>query len=76
MKKAFLLLLLIFLLASFLRLKNLAVDPPGFYTDEASVGFNAYKILTTARDEHGKFMPIFFEAFGDRLSVVLKVEDL
>ena len=65
MKKAFLLLLLIFLLASFLRLKNLAVDPPGFYTDEASVGFNAYKILTTARDEHGKFIPIFFEAFGE-----------
>lgn len=65
MKKAVLLLLLIFLLASFLRLKNLAVNPPGFYTDEASAGFNAYKILTTARDEHGNFMPFFFEAQQD-----------
>ena len=40
-------------------------NPPGFYTDEASIGFNAYKILTTGHDEHGKFMPVFFEAFGE-----------
>lgn len=65
MKKVFLFLFLILLLAAYLRLKNLSVDPPGFYTDEASIGFNAYKILKTGRDEHGKFMPVFFEAFGE-----------
>ena len=63
-RTVFILLLIIFL-ASFLRIKDLYSNPPGFYTDEASAGYNAYKILTTARDEHGKFMPFFFEAQED-----------
>lgn len=58
-------LLCILILAGFLRINNLQNNPPGFYTDEASIGYNAYKIATTARDEHGKFLPIFFEAFGE-----------
>ena len=65
MTKNFLLLGLIILLAAYLRFNNLENNPPGFYTDEASIGFNAYKIYTTARDEHGKFLPVFFEAFGE-----------
>lgn len=55
----------ILFLALFLRVKDLSNNPPGFYTDEASIGYNAYKILTTGRDEHGKFLPVFFEAFGE-----------
>jgi len=58
-------LLSIIILAFILRIYKLAEIPPGFYADEASIGFNAYKILTTLHDEHGKFMPLFFEAFGE-----------
>jgi len=60
-----LILSLIITLSIVLRIYKLAELPPGFYTDEASIGFNAYKILTTLRDEHGKFLPLFFEAFGE-----------
>jgi len=55
----------ILIVSFYLRVHDLANNPPGFYTDEASIGFNAYKILTTGRDEHGKFLPVFFEAFGE-----------
>jgi len=55
----------IILLGAILRIKDLSTNPPGFYADEASIGYNAYKILTTGHDEHGKFMPVFFEAFGE-----------
>src|SRR3989344_6262696 len=58
-------LLSIIILAFILRIYKLAEIPPGFYADEASIGFNAYKILTTLHDEHGKFLPLFFEAFGE-----------
>lgn len=55
----------ILILGAYLRIKDLTVNPPGFYTDEASIGYNAYKILTTGRDEHGKRFPVFFKAFGE-----------
>lgn len=56
----------IILLASILRLFKLGSVPPAIYWDEASLGYNAYSILTTAHDEHGKFMPVTnFAAFGD-----------
>src|SRR3989304_6777330 len=59
-------LFLIILLASFLRLYKLGSVPPSLYWDEASLGYNAYSILTTGHDEHGKFLPITnFAAFGD-----------
>src|SRR3989344_5188900 len=59
-------LILIILLAAFLRFYNLSKTPPSLYWDEASLGYNAYSILKTARDEHGQFLPITnFAAFGD-----------
>lgn len=58
-------LLLIVILALLLRVYKLTELPPGFYSDEASIGFNAYKIVTTLHDEHNKFLPLFFEAFGE-----------
>ena len=61
----FTLLLAIVALGAILRFYDLASNPPGFYTDEASIGFNAYTILTSAKDEHGAFLPIFFKAFGE-----------
>ncbi len=55
-----------------LRTYQLENNPPGFYSDEASYAYNAYSILKTGRDEHGVFLPITAEAFGDyKLPVML-----
>ncbi len=60
------LLLGIIILATILRLYKLASVPPSLYWDEASLGYNAYSILKTGSDEHGKFLPLTnFAAFGD-----------
>ena len=63
--KNYLLILIIFL-AFFLRFYKIDEIPPALYWDETSLGYNAYSILKTARDEHGQFLPITnFAAFGD-----------
>lgn len=52
--------------AFFLRTVHLGTNPPSISWDEASIGYNAYTILTTGRDEHGKLLPLdTFAAFGD-----------
>lgn len=58
------LLLLILFVATAIRLYQLTTVPPGFHRDEALFGYNAYSILKTARDEHGRFLPLSFEGFG------------
>lgn len=66
MKKHWLTLGLIVFIAAFLRLYNLDQNPPSLYWDEASLGYNAYAILTTGHDEHGEYLPLArFIAFGD-----------
>ena len=52
-------------LAFLIRVYRLDSSPEGLYIDETSIGYNAHSIVETARDEHGKFMPLFFEAFGE-----------
>jgi len=49
----------------FLRFYKIGQIPYGFHRDEASVGYNAYSILKTGKDEWGKTLPLFFRAFGD-----------
>ena len=39
--------------------------PTGFYLDESSFAWNAWSLVTTGADEHGRSWPIFFESFGD-----------
>ncbi|EKD94536.1 MAG: hypothetical protein ACD_26C00034G0071 [uncultured bacterium] len=39
--------------------------PPSLNWDETSIGYNAYSILKTGRDEWGQFMPIHFKSFGE-----------
>ena len=39
--------------------------PMGFYPDESSIGWNAWSIATTGRDEHGDAWPLYFRAFGE-----------
>jgi len=58
-------LVLILLLALFLRVHALDEVPPGFFCDEASVGYNAYSILKTGKGEFGELLPVFFRAFGE-----------
>lgn len=59
------LLIVILILAALLRLWGLAYNPPHLSSDEAALGYNAYSILKTGRDEHGEFLPIIFKSFGD-----------
>lgn len=58
-------LLLITSLGLALRTYKLTSSPSGLYIDETSIAYNAYSIVKTGHDEHGKFMPLFFEAFGE-----------
>lgn len=59
-------LLFIIVLAGFLRLWDLGKMPPSLAWDEVSIGYNAYSILKTGRDEHGKYLPLdAFVAYGD-----------
>lgn len=55
-------LLLFSLVVRFYKLDSI---PPHLTPDEASLGYNAYSILNTGRDEHGKLFPLVFESFGD-----------
>lgn len=64
-RKTFMVFLAVTAIAFVMRFYNLSTNPPGLYWDEAAFGYNAYSILQTAHDEHGKFMPLFFESFGD-----------
>lgn len=60
-----LLLIGIVILAAVLRLYRLSSIPPGVNRDEASIGVTAYSLMTTGRDEYGRFLPLSFESFGD-----------
>ncbi len=55
----------ILLLAFTLRFYNILGVPAGFFCDEAGIGYNAYTILHTGRDEYGKWLPLAFRSFGD-----------
>lgn len=55
----------ILLLAVFLRFFWFGVVPPSLNWDETSLGYNAYSILKTGKDEWGRMFPLTFEAFGD-----------
>lgn len=59
------LLVLICLLFLFTRLYKIAEIPSSVYWDEASIGYNAYSVLKTGKDEWGNFLPIHFRAFGE-----------
>lgn len=59
------LLILAFLIALLLRTYNLSEIPVGLHGDEASIGYNAYSLLKTLRDQNGHFLPISIDQFGD-----------
>jgi len=58
-------LILALFLAAILRLWMLGNVPPHLTPDEASLGYNAYSILKTGKDEYGEKFPMIFKSFGD-----------
>ncbi len=56
---------LIFSIALFLRFHQLSNIPNGLYPDETAIGYNAYSILLTGKDEYGENMPLYFRSFDD-----------
>ena len=57
-------LIIIILLAIVLRFWNIN-SLPALNPDEAALGYNAYSLLLTGKDEHGQAWPIHFKSFGD-----------
>lgn len=55
----------IILLAIFLRFWQLGSVPVSPDWDEAALGYNAYSILKTGRDEYGTFLPRALRSFDD-----------
>jgi len=70
-RKELILVLLIFILALFLRFFRIAKSPPSLDWDEVSIGWNAYTIFKTRRDEFGTRLPLAFRSFGDYKSPLL-----
>lgn len=63
--RAYKILILVLLFAAVLRLWDLGGTPIHLTPDEAALGYNAYSILKTGRDEHGELLPIIFRSFND-----------
>lgn len=64
-KKSLILLFSIVLLGAVLRVIFFGFAPPALNIDEAALGYNAYSLLKTGADEHGRFLPLSLESFGD-----------
>jgi hypothetical protein len=52
-------------LSIFLHFWKLKEIPPGFFFDEASIGYNAWCIEESGADEYGSRYPMFFRAFDN-----------
>jgi len=44
---------------------SLGAIPRGFYVDESSIAYNAWRIAQDGVDEYGERWPLFFRAFGE-----------
>lgn len=64
-KKTWVILSFIFLLALILRIYNLGSIPSGFHNDEVDVGYAGKFIVLHGRDPAGNFLPLAFDKFGD-----------
>jgi 4-amino-4-deoxy-L-arabinose transferase-like glycosyltransferase len=64
-QKYLLLGIFIVMVAVFLRFYNLGTIPGSLNPDEAAIGYTSYSFLKTGADEHGKFLPLSIQSFGD-----------
>ena len=66
MTKENIILLLIFILAVFLRFYKLGSNPPGIYWDEAAIGIDAYTLSENLKDQYGRsWHQLIFPSYGD-----------
>jgi 4-amino-4-deoxy-L-arabinose transferase-like glycosyltransferase len=67
MKKYLNLILLLFIvIGSFgIRFYSVAENPPALNWDEVSIGYNAYSILKTGKDEWNQPFPVHFKSYGE-----------
>ncbi len=63
-------LIVILLLSFLLRVIFLSTNPPELNWDEISMGYTAYSLLETGRDEWGEPWPILFRSYGEWKSPV------
>lgn len=59
------LLFIILVFAFSLRIYKLQLVPPSLSWDEAAVGYNSWTISEFTKDEYGKFLPLYFQSFGE-----------
>jgi 4-amino-4-deoxy-L-arabinose transferase-like glycosyltransferase len=55
----------VIVLSILLRFWQLADIPEGFHVDEAYLGYNAYSLMKTGRDDSGAFMPLISRGLND-----------
>ena len=53
------------ILAFVLRIYRVTSDPPSLNWDEVSIGYNAYSVLKTGKDEWGVSFPLNFRSYGE-----------
>src|SRR4030043_18205 len=63
-------LFLITVLGGFLRIYNLSYSPPSLNWDEAALGYNAYSVSKTLKDEYKKTLPVFTRSFDEYKSMI------
>lgn len=63
--KRYLWIIIVVFFAGFLRFYNITSVPPALNSDEVAIGYNAYSILKTGRDEYNKPFPLTFRSFDD-----------
>lgn len=63
--KTWMIVVFLILLGGVLRLWQVGSVPPSPDWDEAALGYNAYSIAQTGKDEYGKFFPIVLRSFDD-----------
>ncbi len=60
------LLVIILIIAAFLRFYQIGGNPPSLTWDEAAWGYNAYSLSIDGKDEFGRLLPYdYLESFGD-----------
>jgi 4-amino-4-deoxy-L-arabinose transferase-like glycosyltransferase len=63
-------LVIVFIIGSFLRIVNIQKSPPSLNWDEAALGYNAYSIMKTQKDEYGVRFPIFTRSYDEYKSTL------
>ena len=61
-------LLIVILIAAFLRLYCLSTIPNGFHQDEAAAGYDAYSLLKTLHTQYGQFLPLFSQTYNESVT--------